>query len=140
MVPSLPLLSCESSVSVKKNLDRKKNFFFSFPSYVAFSFLLPSFLHLSCVECEKCVICSQNLEEERKPCISGEKGLKTLTLKAAYCHKIKIPEGNDYYYCTNVWQRLMILEMHLVKYIELVRKYLIFDTRKSKTNMAKKKH
>ena len=27
MVPSLPLLSCESSVSVKENPDRKKNFF-----------------------------------------------------------------------------------------------------------------
>ena len=27
MVPSLPLLSCESSVSVKENPDRKKIFF-----------------------------------------------------------------------------------------------------------------
>ena len=26
MVPSLPLLSCESSVSVKENPDRKKNY------------------------------------------------------------------------------------------------------------------
>ena len=28
--------------------------------------------------------------------------------------------------------------MHLVRHIELVKKYLTFDTRKSKTNMAKK--
>ena len=33
-----------------------------------------------------------------------------------------------------------ILAMHLVKYIEVVRKYFIFNTQKSKTNMAKKKY
>ena len=31
-----------------------------------------------------------------------------------------------------------ILVMHLVRHTELVKKYLTFDTRKSKTNMAKK--
>ena len=35
-------------------------------------------------------------------------------------------------------KKLRILVMHLVKHIELVRKYLTFDTRKPKKNMAKK--
>ena len=35
MVPSLPLLSCESSVSVKENPDRKKIYIFSSKTYVS---------------------------------------------------------------------------------------------------------
>ena len=37
-------------------------------------------------------------------------------------------------------KKLRIMVMHLVKRIELIKKYLTFDTRKPKTNMTKKKY
>ena len=85
-------------------------------------------------EDEKCLMCRQNLDNERKPCKFGEKGLRTLKLQGANWKKI------EYYFCTNVYEKINILVMHLVKHKEFVRKYLTFDARTSKTNKAKKKY
>ena len=60
----------------------------------------PSFLRLSCVEDKKYVICSQNLDGERKPYNFGEAGWRTLKLQGANWQK------NDYYYCTNVYEKI----------------------------------
>ena len=54
----------------------------------------------------KCLICSQNLDDERKPYNSGEKGWKTLKLHDVNWQKNNIPDGNDYYNCTNVHKKI----------------------------------
>ena len=54
----------------------------------------------------KCLICSQNLDDEREPSSFGEKGWRTLKLQGANWQKNDITEGNDYYYCTNVYEKV----------------------------------
>ena len=46
------------------------------------------------------------MDDETKPYNFGEKGWRTLKLQAANWQKINIPEGNDYYYCTNVYEKI----------------------------------
>ena len=52
----------------------------------------PSFLRLSCVEDEKYLICSQKLDDERKPYNFGKKGWRTLKLQSANWQKIIFPK------------------------------------------------
>ena len=90
----------------------------------------PSFLRLSCVEDETYLIYSQNLDDERKPYNFGEKKWKTLKLQARNWQKI-FPKEMIITTAQMCMIKLKILLMHLVKHIELVRKYLTFDTQKS---------
>ena len=46
------------------------------------------------------------MDDERKPYKFDKKGWRTLKLQGANCQKINIPEGNDYYYCTNVYEKM----------------------------------
>ena len=77
---------------------------------------------------------------KRNPYNFGEKGWRALKSQAANWRKINIPEGSDYYYCTNVYEKIKNFGNAFVKHIELLRNYSIFGTRKSKTNMAKNKY
>ena len=92
---------------------------------VSFPMQSTSFLRLSGVEGveeEKCEICSRSLDHERKP-FSKIFPKRVIIGTAQMCMK-----------------KLRILLMHLVKHIDLVRKYFTFDARKSKTNMAEKNY
>ena len=73
---------------------------------IPFPMQSPSFLRLTCMEDDKCLICSQNLDEERKPYNFGEKGWRRLKLQATNWQKISIPERNDYYHCTKVYEKI----------------------------------
>ena len=96
----------------------------------------PLFLCFSCVKDEKCLICSQNLDNRRNFTILVEKCEKHQKLQAANSQKINIPRGHDYYYCTNVYEKIKDFGYAFDQ--ELIKKYLTFNTQKSKTNMAKK--
>ena len=43
---------------------------------------------------------------KRNPYNFGEKGWRALKSQAANWRKINIPEGSDYYYCTNVYEEI----------------------------------
>ena len=66
----------------------------------------PSFLRLSYVEEDKkYLICSQNLDEKKRPYNFDENGWRKLKLQATNWQKNNIPEGNDYSCCTNVYEK-----------------------------------
>ena len=70
----------------------------------------PSFLRLSCVEGKKCLMCSQNFDDKRKSYDFGENEWRTLKLQAANWQKVNIPERNKYYYCTNVYEKITVMQ------------------------------
>ena len=47
---------------------------------ISFPMQSPSFPRLSCVEDEKCLICSQNLDDEREPYSFGEKRVENIEI------------------------------------------------------------
>ena len=45
------------------------------------------------------------MDDERKPYNFGEKGWRALKLQAANWQKNNIPEGNEYYYWTKMYEK-----------------------------------
>ena len=60
--------------------DKQQHFIFY---CISFPMESPSLLRLSCVEDKKCLICSQNLDDESKPYNFGKRGWRTLKLQGA---------------------------------------------------------